>query len=222
MLVFIEWFSVGGKIVPATELQVRGIAVHAKRVAHAEQVTGRVQRILKICVDKQRSGAVCLVCKCADFTLREVGLAVAAERHVKIAFSVHAEQTVKAVSVQVQKHGGQSQFTAVAYSRSAVQEGMILCVKGFANDEIVTPVVVVQEQGFRLVDQAVGVVPGLPVEINQRTIGITQDVTLVTGVHEYRCAAHERLNQTVGFWQVRLQCVHDAAFSAHPFQWRTG
>ncbi|WP_233010847.1 hypothetical protein, partial [Escherichia coli] len=60
MLVFIEWFSVGGEIVPATESQVRGIAVHAKRVAHAEQVTGRVQRILKICVDKQRSGAVCL------------------------------------------------------------------------------------------------------------------------------------------------------------------
>ena len=222
MVAFNEWFSVGGEIVPATESQVRGIAVHAKRVAFCKEEASNAESVTEITVNKPCICAVCFFCKCANFMVREVWLSAAAERHVKITFSVHAEQAVKTVSVEVQKHCGQSQFTAVACFCFAVQEGMILSVECFANGEIVTPVVVVHKQGDRLIDQIPGVIFRFPVEINQRTVGIPQDVALVTGVHEYRCATHKRLNQAVSFWQMRLQCVHDAAFAAHPYQRCTG
>ena len=189
---------VGGKIRRRRQRRVRRIAIDYRPAIGALH-TLFIRFAVKL-------GVLRLGGEVIELSLGEIGLFVAAKRHVELAAQVVAAQAVVAMTIQIQEQHRATQgiLTLVEFITVLV---VALCGVIFRRKHLTCRA-----------DVFVGAQFDDVIQTDQVAIDIRENITRKVGIQEYRPGAHEGLNQAFTFRQMLFNIVKQGVFPPCPLQ----
>nr|VUD34897.1 Uncharacterised protein [Raoultella sp. NCTC 9187] len=141
-----------------------------------------------------------------QFSFGEVGLLIAAKRHVELTAQVVATQSVVAMAIQIQE---QHRTTK-----------RVLALIEFSPELVVSlrHVILRRKHLLRRGNIIIRLRFDDVVKANQIAVDVREDITRKVGIKKYRPGAHKGLNQTVALRQMFFYIVKQGVFPPRPFQ----